>query len=90
MTITQELKDLVTHWVETGEWEALHDALLEYGWEGMAWHISPMDSSCGGEGERPICLVTRAIVDDREPTFIVEGICLRWKHETTPQSLAES
>lgn len=39
MKISQELIDLSVYWVETGKWEALHDALIEANLPGHAAHL---------------------------------------------------
>lgn len=51
--ITQELKDMVMEWIETGVWEPLHDALLEHG---MVKHANHLTQNCSYT--RDGCLIT--------------------------------
>lgn len=52
-----EMRGLILRWIDTGEWFALHDALLEQGYSDMAFHARMCSSAMLRRG----CVITAAL-----------------------------
>lgn len=64
MTISDEIRAMVRHWIDTGEWEALHDALVEDGFHNHALHLR--ENRC--QYQRHECLIVDLI---QNPTLAI-------------------